>query len=236
MKKVIGLVLCSVIVAGFVTPTVSLATEQSVSRSEVEMSATQNSQSTFENFKKFVDSKITFDGNKYVLNDPMEIKKNLIQNENKINLEIDSAFSGEMYFNYITKNIEDMNAKLASGVYHTTIDNGIAKNVPLTRQVKPEKPYQLTSHWWGLKFQSFGHNGTIDIKTLFSNSVALQTAAAAVLACTPASVFGIIPALGGGYDSLVLNSITALIEKEQDKKGIQVDTNNWVPHFSVYAN
>ncbi|WP_430602854.1 hypothetical protein IGJ02_000160 [Enterococcus sp. DIV0724b] len=183
-----------------------------------------------------MDSKISFNGNKYVLDDPIEIKEVLIQNENQISLEINSEFSGLAYFDFIIKNIEDMNAKLVSGSYHVAADNGIEKNTLAVRKPAPEKPYQLTSHWWGLKFQSFGHNGTIDIKTLFTKSVTLQGIAAGVLGCTPAQVLGIIPALGGGFDLLIVNSIDGLIDKEQDKKGIQVDTNNWVPHFSVYAN
>lgn len=232
----LGLVLGTLIAVGFIAPTVSLASEQSVPQSRVEVSTADNSQGTFENFKSFVDSKISFDGKKFVLNDPEEIKEVLINNESQISLEIGSEFSGAEYFNYITQNIEDMNAKLAGGSFHVTADNGIEKNKISVRKPAPEKPYQLTSHWWGLKFQSFGHNGTIDIKTLFSQSVALQAVAAGVLACTPAQVLGIIPALGGGYDQMIVNSIDGLIDKGQDTKGIQVDTNNWVPHFSVYAN
>ncbi|OJG74072.1 hypothetical protein RV12_GL000420 [Enterococcus quebecensis] len=229
----LSLVLCTIITVGFVAPSVVFADEQSQTTEVSEVSSSTN---TFEKIKSFVDSEISFDGSRYILNDPAEIESFLIQNECQVSSETNTEFSGAKYFEYILKNIEKMNAKLAEGNYHTTVDNGIEKNIPLTRQAKPEMPYRLTSHWWGLKFQSFGHNGTIDLKRLFSDSIGLQIAAAGVLACSPAAVFGIIPALGVGYDTLVLNAITALIEKEQDKKGIQVDTNNWVPHFSVYAN
>ena len=34
---------------------------------------------------------------------------------------------------------------------------------------------------------------------------------------------------------MVLNSINGFVDKGQDKKGIQVDTNSWVLHYSVYA-
>ncbi|PLS35259.1 hypothetical protein CYV26_07720 [Carnobacterium maltaromaticum] len=211
-------------------------TVNSVGSQGTTVNDTTLSLSTFEKVKFFVDSKISLENNQYVLNNPEEIKSIFIKYEDQISLETNSTFSGSQYFDYINKNVADMNDKLATGAYYTVPDNGIEKFEISLRNGKPEDPYRITSHWRGIKFQSFGHNGTIDIKTLFSNSVALQAAAAGVLACTPAAVFGIIPALGGGYDSLIVNSISALIDKEQDKKGIQVDTNNFVPTFSVYAN
>lgn len=236
MKKMLGLVMCTIITLGFAAPTVSFANEQLEPQSEVSVSATENPQDTFEDFKSFVDSKISFDGNKYVLDNPMEIKEVLIQNENQISLEINSEFSGVAYFNNITKNIEDMNAKLAGGNYHKTGDNGIEKNIPLTRQAKPEKPYQATSHWWGVKFQSFGPKGTIDLRTMFLNSTLVQGALVAVLAFTPAAVLSVFPILSGAYDGMVANSIQGEIDKGTDKKGISVDVNNWVPTYSVYPN
>lgn len=127
MKKMLGLVLCTIITVGFVSPTVSLASEQLEPQTEASVSTTESSQGTFENFKNFVDSKISFDGSKYVLNNPSEIREILIKNETQISLKIHSDFSAEAYFDSITKNIEDMNAKLANGGYHVVADNGIEK-------------------------------------------------------------------------------------------------------------
>ncbi|MBO0470292.1 hypothetical protein JZO66_07025 [Enterococcus sp. DIV0242_7C1] len=236
MKKMLGLVLGTLIAVGFVAPTVSLASEQSVPQSRVEVSTADNSQGTFENFKSFVDSKISFDGKKFVLNDPEEIKEVLINNESQISLEIGSEFSGAEYFNYITQNIEDMNAKLAGGSFHVTADNGIGKNTLAVRKPAPEKPYQLTSHWWGIKFQSFGPKGTIDLKTMFLNSTLVQGAVVAILAFTPAAVLSVFPIISGAYDGMIANSIQGEIDKGTDKKGISVDINNWVPTYSVYPN
>lgn len=237
MKKMLGLVLCTIITVGFSAPTVSLANEQSEQQSEVSLSVTENSQGTFEDFKSFVDSKISFDGNKYVLNDPMKIKEVLIQNENQISLEINSKFSGAAYFDSIIKNIGDMNAKLAGGNYHTTVDNGIEKNIPLTRQAKPEKPYQLTSHWWGVKFQSFGPNGTVNLYTLFLNTALVEGAVGTAIGLTPgAQLISVFPLFQAAYDGMVANSINGEITKGTHKKGIQVDINNWVPHYAVYPN
>jgi len=234
MKKVLSLILCTLITAVFVVPSVVFADEQSQT---TEVSEVSSSTDTFEKIKSFVDNKVSFDGSRYILNDPTEIESFLIQNERQISSETNTEFSGTKYFEYILKNIEEMNTKLAAGNYHTTVDNGIEKNIPFTRQAKPEKKYQLTSHWWGVKFQSFGPNGTVDLYTLFLNTALVEGAVGAAIGLTPgAQLISVFPLFQAAYDGMVANSINGEITKGTHKKGIQVDINNWVPHYAVYPN
>lgn len=236
MKKMLSLVLGAIITAGFVGPTLSLANEQLEPQTEASVSTTESSQDTFEHFKNFVDSKISFDGSKYVLNNPSEIRELLIKNETQISLEINSDFSAEAYFDSITKNIEDMNAKLANGGYHVVSDNGIEKNKISARQAAPEKPYQMTSHWWGLKIQSFGPKGTEDIKSLVKKSEQLSGLVSIVTGIKATEILAVFPAFSFLEDKWIITEIETLIAKKEHTKGIQVDVNSWVPHYAVYKN
>lgn len=74
------------------------------------------------------------------------------------------------------------------------------------------------------------------MKTHFQNSVYVQAGLATLLGLTPAAVLAVFPICSGTFDQLVASSIDGEIQKGTHKKGIQVDINKYVPHYSVYPN
>ena len=192
---------------------------------------------TLEELKQIIDSKISLVGNQFILNDSEFVETIIVASEDNISREANVQFDGEDYFESIKNNLFEMNNNLNSGMYHITEDKGIEKNQFMSRQARPEKPYTLSTHWWGLKFQSFGPNGTVDLYTFFLNSALVELTISGALGLTPSvQVLGVIPLLQSAYDGMVANTINGEITKGTHKKGIQVDINNWVPHYSVYPN
>lgn len=98
-------------------------------------------------------------------------------------------FSGQQYFEGILNSLADMNAKLATRAYHVVSDNGIEENFLETRPLKPERPVTLSQHWWGIKYQSFGHNETVDLKTMFLDNALIFGAIGTAIGLSPAAVF-----------------------------------------------
>lgn len=237
MKKVLQGMLCLIIATGFLVPQLMFAEEQvEPQEQDVNVSVMENSENTFEKIKQFIDSKIVLVDNKYILSNPAEVQSFLIMNEKNVSLETGTEFSGVQYFEYINRNIEDMNIKLASHSYFATADNGVEKVKLMPRNAAKEKPFEISTHWWGGKFKSFGPNGTIDLKKHFLNTALVEGAIATALGLSPTAVLSTFPILMAAYDGMVANSIDGEIQKGTHMKGIQVDINNWVPHYAVYPN
>lgn len=146
---------------------------------------------------------------------------------------------------YTTEFIEFINDKLQK-TNDSITKNGLAIDTTTKAIYNPNlvsfrvtKSITVTNHWWGVKYRSSNYNGTIDLRTLFQDNVAAAAAAAAVLGVLTAEVYGvggILPALDGYYNQLIVNQIQAIIDKGEATKGVTVDVNSWVPHYAVYKN
>lgn len=162
-----------------------------------------------------LDPYVSVENNQFVLNIPtdLQISQKLIDTVNQGLAETNKEIVEQNL-------IIDENTKLIKNPYlmATRANNG----------------WNITNHWWGIKYTSYTQAGAIGLKGAFNNISIATTAAAGVLACTPAAVAGIIPALGGAYYQLIVSNMDTLINQGRAKNGLVVDCNRYVTHFSVY--